>query len=68
MPNVHRHRLTWALLLAASLLAGCQRPSGTGVGASAGGTTIQDQGSDTLVNLALAWAEAYHQEHPEVTV
>jgi phosphate transport system substrate-binding protein len=68
MPTLRRHRLTGALLLAASLLAGCQSPSGAGEGASAGGTTIQDQGSDTLVNLALAWAEAYHQEYPEVTV
>ncbi|MBM3120689.1 MAG: phosphate ABC transporter substrate-binding protein [Chloroflexi bacterium] len=60
--------LTWALLLAASLLAGCQRTSGAGEEANAAGTTIQDQGSDTLVNLALAWAEAYHQEYPDVTV
>jgi phosphate transport system substrate-binding protein len=68
MPNLRRRRLTWALLLAASVLAGCQRPSGAGEGASAAGTTIQDQGSDTLVNLALAWAEAYHQKVPEVMI
>jgi phosphate transport system substrate-binding protein len=29
---------------------------------------ITNIGSDTLVNLALAWAEAYHSEHPEVSV
>lgn len=27
---------------------------------------ILNVGSDTMVNMALAWAEAYHQEHPEI--
>lgn len=30
--------------------------------------TIENKGSDTLVNLALAWAERYMQEHPEVRI
>ncbi len=30
--------------------------------------TIVNIGSDTLVNLALAWAETYMQEHPEVRI
>ena len=29
---------------------------------------IENRGSDTLVNLALAWAELYQQEHPEVRI
>lgn len=29
---------------------------------------IRMEGSDTMVNLAQAWAEKYHAEHPEVTV
>lgn len=29
---------------------------------------IQNKGSDTLVNLALAWAEKYQSEHPEVSI
>jgi phosphate transport system substrate-binding protein len=29
---------------------------------------IQNKGSDTLVNLALAWAEEYQQIHPEVQI
>lgn len=29
---------------------------------------IENKGSDTLVNLALAWAERYMQEHPEVRI
>ncbi|MBC7233617.1 MAG: phosphate ABC transporter substrate-binding protein [Chloroflexi bacterium] len=30
--------------------------------------TIENKGSDTMVNLALAWAEAYMQLHPEVRI
>ena len=29
---------------------------------------IENIGSDTLVNLALAWAEAYMAQHPEVRI
>ena len=29
---------------------------------------IQNKGSDTIVNLALAWAEAYQKEHPDVRI
>ena len=31
-------------------------------------TEIQNKGSDTLVNVAQAWAEAYHKVNPEVAV
>ena len=30
--------------------------------------TIVNKGSDTLVNLALSWAEKYHQIHPNVEI
>ena len=30
--------------------------------------TIENKGSDTLVNLALAWAEAYMEQHPDVRI
>jgi phosphate transport system substrate-binding protein len=30
--------------------------------------TIVNKGSDTLVNLALAWAEKYHELHPDVDI
>jgi phosphate transport system substrate-binding protein len=29
---------------------------------------IENKGSDTIVNLALAWAEKYQDEHPEVRI
>lgn len=49
------------------LLAGCAR----GVAAQSGGAgfaTIVDTGSDTMVNLALAWAEAYQTAQPAVRI
>ena len=53
------------------LLAACQPKPGDDsianppVGSSA---YIENKGSDTIVNLALAWAEAYQQLHPEVSI
>ena len=74
---------SWAaavLALAGLGLAGCA-PAGSGAPGSAearvgeaagpaGGSqvTIKNIGSDTLVNLALAWAEAYMAAHPEVHI
>ena len=59
-------------LLALALLAvqvGCA-PAGDGGGTPVPGavTTIENKGSDTIVNLALAWAEAYGPLHPEVQI
>jgi len=52
-------------LLAFALLClplGCSRSKGPGK------TIIQDTGSDTMVNLAQAWAEAYARVEPVVSV
>jgi len=50
-------------------LAACGSPAGEGGTAEPGRTTsIQNKGSDTMVNLALAWAETYGQIEPEVQV
>jgi phosphate transport system substrate-binding protein len=51
------------------LLPGC-RPEEPAPGEVAAGAaqTIENKGSDTLVNLALAWAEAYMPAHPEVLI
>ena len=76
-------RLGFSLLLfgLAILLSGCaaagqaQATDGQAGAAAAGAAaktgaqdTIQDNGSDTLVNLALAWAEKYMGEHPDVRI
>jgi phosphate transport system substrate-binding protein len=39
-----------------------------GGGPAPAGVFIQNSGSDTLVNLALAWAEAYMGGHPQVRI
>jgi phosphate transport system substrate-binding protein len=55
--------------LAVALAAGCAgRQPERGVAAPARDSSIQNTGSDTLVNLALAWAERYMALHPEVRI
>lgn len=51
-------------------LAGCFNPSKSAGERTppAGVETIENKGSDTIVNLALAWAEKYTQMHPEVSI
>ena len=51
-----------------TLLAACGRPSGEGGGARAQRTLIQNKGSDTLVNVAQAWAENYKEIDANVAV
>jgi phosphate transport system substrate-binding protein len=53
-----------ALVLALPHIAGCSRGSAE----AAEGAAIQNVGSDTMVNLALAWAETYTAQHPEVAL
>ncbi len=57
--------------LALSPLLSCQsdtsrQPAGAPTAAAA--RAIENKGSDTMVNLALAWAEAYRVIRPEVTI
>jgi phosphate transport system substrate-binding protein len=60
--------------LSAVLAAGCTGRSTGNAAATAGApasatiTSIQDTGSDTLLNLALAWAERYMSENPQVRI
>ena len=60
------------LILAVCLLVGlvaCSQQSEGETGDGAGPTqTISNKGSDTLVNLALAWAEAYVALYPDVSI
>jgi phosphate transport system substrate-binding protein len=56
--------LAWALLL--GLLA-CG-PSAPADEVTGSGSSIQNKGSDTMVNLALAWAQAYGQIRPDVQI
>jgi phosphate transport system substrate-binding protein len=52
------------------LLSACQANASTSSGDSQSKATayIENKGSDTIVNLALAWAERYQQVYPEVRI
>jgi phosphate transport system substrate-binding protein len=56
-----------AALAAGMTLAGCGKKEGA-TGSSGKKTAIANIGSDTMVNLAIAWADAYTEVDPTVSV
>jgi phosphate transport system substrate-binding protein len=61
------------ILLAITSLAivfstSCGPASSEGAASDSSATYIENKGSDTIVNLALAWAERYQSSHPEVRI
>lgn len=57
------------LVLMIMLLAACSLSKNVAAAASAGPQRVlQNKGSDTMVNLALAWAEAYRQVNPDLLI
>src|SRR5512143_3212964 len=56
------------LLVCALVLAACGSPASAQSSSSTNQKTIEDIGSDTIVNLALAWAEAYQKVNPDVRI
>lgn len=63
-------RMLACILAVALILSGCSS-AGSGQNDSStpgAGAYIENKGSDTLVNLALAWAERYQQVKPEVRI
>jgi phosphate transport system substrate-binding protein len=61
--------LQFALLVCLLVPIGCGRSQSVQSNASQIPVqAIQNKGSDTIVNLALAWAEAYTARHPEVSI
>jgi len=66
-----RGRLILTVLILAAALAGlaaCGPAAGGATLPPAPKTSIQNKGSDTMVNVALAWAEAYGRVHPEIQI
>lgn len=55
------------LLCICLILAGCASPSAQTTATTAS-IYIENKGSDTIVNLALAWAEKYQELHPEARI
>src|SRR5436190_13866766 len=63
------NRRTIPLLLAAFLFVASCAPRGPSTGGTpAAAGAVDDKGSDTMVNLALAWAQAYEVQHPDINV
>lgn len=61
-------KTSWILALCIVLIAGgCRRSKVTDAGIH-GRTIVQNIGSDTMVNLAQAWAEEYARVEPSVSV
>lgn len=59
--------LAFMLIISSAWVVGCT-PAQPGSITPISNKTIENKGSDTLVNLALAWAEAYMALHPEVSI
>lgn len=60
----------YLILLLVWILVGCSGKSSNQdtTSSSTNPVSITNIGSDTMVNLALAWAEAYRPTHPEISV
>ncbi len=56
------------MLIALLFLAACGSQPNKSLSESEPVEAIENKGSDTIVNLALAWAEAYAQVRPEVRI
>ena len=59
-----------SLCLLVFCLAGCNatNPAEGSTSGNVPHTTLQNKGSDTMVNLALYWAEHYQTDHPEARI
>jgi phosphate transport system substrate-binding protein len=58
-------------IVAIGLMLGCDKGkenANSAGGSGSGGKTIVVDGSDTMVNLSQAWAEAYTKLHPDVKI
>ncbi len=55
------------IVLGGMLLGGCRQETVSSA-SEASVTTIENKGSDTIVNLALLWAERYNEVNPDVRI
>jgi len=61
-------RIPIIILLISIFLTSCGSDSPSGAASVSQAVYIENKGSDTIVNLALAWAEKYQDEHPDVSI
>jgi phosphate transport system substrate-binding protein len=62
-----KRALILLLLLSSFILTSCGSSNNSSVSNSPA-NYIENKGSDTIVNLALAWAEKYQSDHPDVRI
>lgn len=63
-----RQILSVSILITMLFMSSCGTDSSSGAASDSQETYIENKGSDTIVNLALAWAERYQGEHPDVRI
>ena len=56
------------LLFSFFFLTACSLNSSSNSSSDSSALYIENKGSDTIVNLALAWAERYQSQHPDVRI
>jgi phosphate transport system substrate-binding protein len=68
IPTMKRNLLLWLIMLV--LFSACKPSNSPNELNSAKNSNnyIENKGSDTIVNLALAWAEQYQTLHPEISI
>jgi phosphate transport system substrate-binding protein len=66
---MYKQTCVW-IIIVIFLISGCGEPpvSSTDVVTAIPIVYLENKGSDTIVNLALAWAEQYQQLHPEIRI
>src|ERR687892_671387 len=66
---MNRYLLSAIIIFVLLFSASCgPASSSTETASDSSATYIENKGSDTIVNLALAWAERYQAEHPNVRI
>lgn len=61
-------RLAGLLIALSLVIVSCAQSGSSQTNSQASANYIENKGSDTIVNLALAWAEKYQQEHADVRI
>ena len=65
---MNRQLLLVTTIIAIFFLSSCGPTSSAEAASDSQAKYIENKGSDTIVNLALAWAEKYQDEHPNVRI
>jgi phosphate transport system substrate-binding protein len=65
---MNRHLLFFTALITMLFMSSCGPASSAEAASDSRATYIENKGSDTIVNLALAWAEKYQGDHPDVRI